>query len=99
MGRREVVVKESAAETIADIAWYIESKGLIATADKFIDDAYDYFIKMAHSRKSYNVCKEPTRYLLGYKCLPYKKKYTVVFIETETELIIVEFIPSKLIHW
>jgi hypothetical protein len=40
-----------------------------------------------------------TRNSLGYKCTPYKKKYTIVFIETATELIICEFIPSKLIYW
>lgn len=99
MGGRKVVVKESTAEAIAAIAWYIESKGLIATADKFADGVYDYFINMADKRKSYHICKEPTRAVLGYKCLSYKKKYTIVFIESETELVICEFISSKLIYW
>jgi hypothetical protein len=99
MGNRKVVVKESAAESIAAIAWYIESKGLVATADKFADDIYDYFIKIADKRKSYPVCKEPERASLGYKCIPYKKKYTIVFIESEIELVICEFISSKVIYW
>lgn len=99
MGGREVVIKESAAENIAAIAWFIESNGLIATAEKFVDGVYDFFNKLADIRKSYAICKEPTRAILGYKCIPYKKKYTVVFIESETELIICEFISSKLIHW
>lgn len=99
MGRRKIVVKQSASESIAAIAWHIESKGLIATADKFIDNIYDHFIKLADQRKSYPICKEPERESLGYKCTPYKKKYTVVFIESATELIICEFIPSKLIYW
>ena len=99
MGSRKVVVKQTAAESIAAIAWYIESKGLIATADKFIDNVYDYFIRMADKRKSYPVCREPGRAALGYKCIPYKKKYTIVFIESNTGLIICEFISSKLIYW
>ncbi|OQP57751.1 hypothetical protein A3860_08985 [Niastella vici] len=99
MGSRKVVVKKSAADNIAAIAWYIESKGLIATADKFVDNVYDHFLKLSDQRKSYAVCKEPSRERLGYKCTPYKKKYTIVFIETATELIICEFIPSKLIYW
>lgn len=33
MGRRKINVKQSAAESIAAIAWYIESKGLLATAE------------------------------------------------------------------
>ncbi len=35
----------------------------------------------------------------GNKCIPYKKKYTIVFLETGRELIICEFIPSRLIYW
>ena len=99
MGRRKIAVKQSAADNIAAIAWYIESKGLLATADKFTDDIYDFFIKMSDTRKSYHVCREPERALLEYKCIPYKKKYTIVFIERNTELIICEFISSRLIHW
>ena len=53
MGRRKIIIKQTAADNIAAIAWYIESKGLIATADKFTDDVYDYFIKIADKRRSY----------------------------------------------
>jgi hypothetical protein len=99
MGSRKVTVKQSAAENIAAIAWFIESKGLIETAEKFTDNVYDYFIKLADTKKSYSVCREPKRAALGYKCFPYKKKYTIVFIETNTELIVCEFVSSKLIYW
>jgi hypothetical protein len=99
MGIRKVIVKQSAADNIAAIAWFIESKGMLATAEKFADDAYDYFIHLSDNRKSYPACREPKRASLGYKCVAYKKKYTIVFIETEQELIICEFISSKLIYW
>lgn len=59
----------------------------------------NYFIKIADDRRSYSFCRDPERALLGYKCLPYKKKYTIVFIETENEILICEFISSKLIRW
>lgn len=99
MGQRKIIVKQTAADNIAAIAWFIESKGLIATADKFTDDVYDYFIKLADKRKSYSICREPKRASSGYKCIPYKKKYTIVFIEGESEIIICEFISSKMIYW
>jgi plasmid stabilization system protein ParE len=99
MGQRKIIIKQAAAENIAAIAWFIESKGLLATADKFTDDIYDHFIRMADTRKSYPVCREQARAAMGYKCAPYKKKYTIVFIESETELILCEFISSKLIYW
>ncbi|MBS1934393.1 MAG: hypothetical protein JST96_10375 [Bacteroidetes bacterium] len=87
------------SKNIAAISWFIESKGLIATADKFADAVYDFFLTLSDTRKSYTVCKEPERAALGYKCITFKKKYTVVFIESATEVIICEFIASKLIYW
>jgi hypothetical protein len=99
VGQREVIVKESVADSIAEIAWYIESKGLVKTAEKFADDIYDFFIKLADSRRSYAICRDPERSIIGYKCIPYKRKYTIVFLESDDELIICEFIPSKNIHW
>ena len=99
MGRRKVTVKESVAASIAAIAWFIGSKGLIATAERFTDGVYDYFIKLSDDTRSYAICREPERAALGYKCIPYKKKYTIVFIESDKELIICEFISSKMIYW
>lgn len=99
MGSRKVIVSETAADNIATVAWFIESKGMIATADKFVDGVYDYFTSIADERKSYPICREPNRAALGYKCITYKKKYTIVFIETTVELFICEFIASKLVQW
>jgi plasmid stabilization system protein ParE len=99
MGSRKVIVKRSAAEGIAAIAWFIESKGMLATADKFTDNVYDFLASLSDERKSFALCREPQRLLLGYKCISYRKKYTVVFFETEDEIIITEFVSSKLIHW
>lgn len=99
MGLRKVVIKQSAANNIASIAWFIESEGMVKTAENFVDAVYDYFIKLSDITKSYAICKEPTRAVFGYKCISYKKKYTIVFIESEAEIIICEFISSKLIYW
>jgi len=99
VGRRKVTVKETVAGSIAEIAWYIESKGLIATAENFADGVYDFFIKLSDSRRNHAICRDPERAVLGYKCIPYKKKYTIVFLETNEELIICEFLPAKNIHW
>ncbi len=99
MGSRKVTVKETVANSIAEIAWYIESKGLIATAEKFTDHVYDFLIRLSDSRRTHAICHDPERAILGYKCISYKKKYTIVFLETEDELMICEFLPSKNIHW
>ncbi|MBS1531112.1 MAG: hypothetical protein JSU01_12455 [Bacteroidetes bacterium] len=99
MGFRKIIIRESAAESIAAISWFLEGEGLPATAEKFTDDAYDFISKLGDERKRYRKCQDPERNLMGYKCIPYKKKYTVVFIELETEIIICEFILSKKIYW
>lgn len=99
MGQREIIIKESVADSIAEIAWFIQSKGLVATAEKFADNVYDFFIKLADSRKNHAICRDPERALVGYKCIPYKRKYTIVFLESDDELIICEFLPTKNIHW
>jgi plasmid stabilization system protein ParE len=99
MGFRKVIVRQSAAESIAAISWYLESEGLLATAEKFTDDAYDFIAKLGDVRKRYRLCREPERSSLGYSCIPYKKKYTIVFLELDSEIIVCEFILSKKIYW
>ena len=98
MGRRKITIKKSAAQGIAAIALYIESKGMVATAEKFADAVYDFFLKLADERKSYSICRETLRAALGYKCVNYKKKYTIVLFESEDEITIHEFV-SKMIYW
>lgn len=61
MGSRKIVVRQCAAENIAAISWYIESEGMLATAERFADNVYDYFLKLADDRKSYAICREPAR--------------------------------------
>ncbi len=99
MGQRKIRVQERAANHIAAIAWFIESKGMVATAEAFAERVYDFIEKLGNTLTVHSICRDPERAKLGYKCIPYRKKYTIVFIESETELIICEFIASKLIHW
>lgn len=71
---------------------------MIATAEKFVDRVYDFFEKLGDTRKSYATCRDEKRALLGYKCISYKKKYMVAFIESEEEILICEFISGKLVR-
>jgi hypothetical protein len=59
MGQREVTIKQSVADNIAAIAWFIESKGLLSTAASFTDGVYDHFATMANPLKSYPPLKGP----------------------------------------
>ncbi|HZW71269.1 MAG TPA: hypothetical protein VFF57_10345 [Hanamia sp.] len=99
MGFRKVTVRQSAADAIAEISWFLESGELVDTAEKFTDEAYDFISKLGDSRKGYRLCREKQRNILGFKCVNYKKKYTIVFVESNTEIIICEFVLSKKIYW
>ena len=97
MGIRKISIRHSVADNISSIAWFIESKGMVKTAEKFVDAIYDFLEKLADDRKSYALCRNEVRRVLGYKCITYRKKYTIVFIETDTEIIVSEFLLTKLI--
>jgi hypothetical protein len=99
MGIRKVRVLKSASESIAAIAFFVESKGLTATSVKFVDSVYDYILKIADSRKSFAPCREPARAMLGYKCVTYKKKYIIMFYESDDEITVCEFVSAKNISW
>ena len=99
MGKLEVVIRESVVSDISRIAWYIEFEGLIASAKKFSDDAYDFISDLGNDMLIHSLCREPQRNLLGQKCKVFRKKYTVVFFESEDQVIVSEFVPSKLIRW
>jgi hypothetical protein len=99
MGFRKIIIRQSVAENIAAISLYLESEGLLATAEKFSDDAYDFIENLGDDRKRHRMCRDPERSSIGYKCIPYKKKYTIVFLELDTEIIVCEFILSKKIYW
>ncbi len=99
MARRKVIVKESASENIAAIAAFIVSKGMISTAIKFVDEVHDFIYRLGDDKRSYPICQDPKRKLERYKCVNYKKKFTIVLIESDVEIIICDFISSQLIYW
>lgn len=67
-------------------SWFIESKGMLATAEKFVDSIYDFIEGLADDRKVHPVCRDPDRHAPGFKGRSFKRKYTLVFLETESEL-------------
>lgn len=73
--------------------------GMVKTAENFSDSIYDFIETFTDSRKSYRICADLKRAILGLKCVNYGKKYTLSFIETHSEIIVCEFISSKMIWW
>ena len=97
MGKRKVSILEPAATSIAEIAWFIESEGLSATAKKFVKDAFLFFDNLSDERLIHKPCRYKRWKELKYRCVPYKKKYIVAYISQEKEIIVCEFVAAKLL--
>lgn len=98
MGKRKVTILDLATDAAAEAAFYIEGKGLPLTAKKFVDDAFEFFAKLSNDRIEHHSCTYPLWKSLNYRCITYKK-YTVAYLYFKNEIVICEFVPSKLIHW
>lgn len=97
MGKRKITILEPAATAVAEVAYFIESKGLPQTARKFILDAFDFFEKLSDDRIKHKLCSYPQWNNLGYRCINYKKKYSIAYLSLEHEIVICEFVSAKLL--
>ena len=97
MGKRKVSILEPAATAVAEIAWFIESKGMPQTAKKFVEEAFLFFEKLSDERIEHKRCNYKRWEALSYRCISFKKKYVVAYISQEREIIICDFVNSKLL--
>ncbi len=71
MAQREVTILDKAVEEVANVAYFIEGKGLPATAKKFVDSAFLFFEKLGKSPATHKPCSFPEWKELNYLCAPY----------------------------
>lgn len=97
MGKRKVSILEPAADAVADIALFIEGKGMPETAKKFVDEAFEFFEKLSDERIEHKPCNYNNLWkYLDYRCVSYKK-YVVAYLSQQYEIIICDFVASKLL--
>jgi uncharacterized metal-binding protein len=97
MGKRKVSILEPAASSVAEIAWFIENKGFPQTAKKFVSDAFLFFQHLSNEKLEHKPCNYLRWKRLGYRCVPYKKKYVVAYLSQEKEIVICDFVSAKLL--
>jgi hypothetical protein len=98
MGQKQVTILDPATDGVAEAAYFIESKGMPETAKKFVDNAFEFFDRLSDKTIEHHPCTYLLWRNLNYRCVTYKK-YIVAYLCFENEIIICEFVPSKLIHW
>jgi plasmid stabilization system protein ParE len=97
MGKRKVSILEPAADAVADIALFIEGKGMPKTAKKFVDKAFEFFETLSDERIEHKPCNYNNLWkYLDYRCVTYKK-YVVAYLSQQNEIIICDFVASKLL--
>jgi hypothetical protein len=95
MGKRKVTILEPAVEEVARISLYIEGEGLPTTAKRFVDDAFVFFESLSDERIIHRPCKHPAWKGLGLRCVNFRKKYIVSYLDNMDEIIICEFALQK----
>ena len=91
MGKRKVTILEPAVEEVARIALYIEGEGLPKTAKRFVDEVFAFFESLSDERIIHRPCKHPAWKGLGLRCVNFRKKYIVSYLDNTNEIIICEF--------
>ena len=97
MGKRKVTILEPAVTAVAEIALFIESEGLPQTAKKFVDEVFEFLEKLSDKRIEHKPCNYSQWKRLNYRCVTYKKKYVVAYLSQEKEIVICDFVSSKLL--
>jgi len=97
MGKRKVTILEPAVEEVARIALHIEGEGLPKTAKRFVDDAFAFFESLSDERFIHRPCKHPAWKRLGLRCVNFRKKYIVSYLDNTNEIIVCEFALQKLL--
>lgn len=96
MGKRKVTILEPAVEEVARIALYIEGEGLPKTAKKFVDDAFAFFASLSDDRIIHRPCRHPRTWrALNLRCINFRKKYVVSYLDNKSEIIVCEFALQK----
>ena len=97
MGKRKVTILEPAIVAVAEVAFFIESKGMPKTARKFVDDVFAFFERLSDETIEHKLCSYRFWKNLNYRCITYKKKYVVAYLSHEKEIIICDFVSTKLL--
>jgi len=97
VGKRKITILDTAVDGVAEVAFYIEGKGLPQTAKKFVDEAFEFFYALSDERIVHRPCSYLPWKELTYRCVTFRRKYSIAYIEHAREIVICEFALTKLL--
>jgi plasmid stabilization system protein ParE len=97
VGKRKITILDAAVNGLAEIAYFIDGKGMPQTAKKFVDEAFEFFQQLSDERIVHRPCRYAPWYELTYRCVTFRKKYSVAYLVHSNEIVICEFVLTKLL--
>ena len=97
MGKRTISILKQVSTSVAEIAYFIEGKGMPVTAKRFVDNAFKFFDTISIETVENRLCSYKRWKDLGYQCVSFKKKYVVAYLSLLNEIIICDFVVAKLL--
>jgi plasmid stabilization system protein ParE len=97
MAQRKVTILDKAVEEVANVSYFIEGKGLPATAKKFVDSAFTFFENLGKTPVTHKPCSFALWKELNYRCAPFRKKFVVAYLNLDDEIIICDFALQKML--
>jgi len=91
----EIVVKERAAVSMAEIMIYISKEGNPDRAYKLYEEFYAFIQTLSTFPNKYPVCRKPRLFKKNYRCAVFKKNYIFVYKPYKTKLVVYNVIHSS----
>jgi hypothetical protein len=98
VGKRKVTILQPVVEEIARIALFIESEGFPQTAKKFVNEAFYFFEQLSDEHLTHRPCKFIKWQLLNYRCVNFRKKYVIAYLDNTDEIVLCDFALQKLLQ-
>ena len=82
--------------SLGEMAAFMPIAGSFCTfAGKFVDDAFAFFADLSDERIVHRPCKHPAWKALNLRCINFRKKYIVSYLDNKNEIIVCEFALQK----
>lgn len=79
MVKRKAKISKTAASNITSIAWFIESKVMVITAERFVENIYAFIENLCKNNVSYAFCQDKKEQHLGTNVFLIKRNIQLYF--------------------
>ncbi|MCD4790236.1 MAG: type II toxin-antitoxin system RelE/ParE family toxin [Bacteroidales bacterium] len=93
--RIEVIFRRSASEDIANISYYITTKGYPENAKRFVDKLHKFGESLGIFPEKYTICRHKQFARKNFHCAVFDKNYVFVYKIETARIVIYNVIHTK----